>query len=189
MPIVDTHQHLWDLTRFKLPWIQKDSPLARSFVMKDYSDGGGRPERRQGGVHGGGRRSDAATGRGGLRAPTFAGGAKTPTAAAVVSRPARLRPISPSISIASRATPTSRAFARCCTSRRRRPGFAWPPNFVRGIRLLGERGLSFDLCMRPAELRRRHQAGRSLPQHPLHPRPLRQRPTSRPRTGPNGSAT
>src|SRR6202021_42312 len=36
LPIVDTHQHLWDLTRFKLPWIQKDSPLARSFVMKDY---------------------------------------------------------------------------------------------------------------------------------------------------------
>ena len=36
LPIVDTHQHLWDLNRFRLPWIQKDSPLARSYVMKDY---------------------------------------------------------------------------------------------------------------------------------------------------------
>src|SRR4051812_41307418 len=36
IPIVDTHQHLWDLSIFRLPW-QKDNPrLARSFVMRDY---------------------------------------------------------------------------------------------------------------------------------------------------------
>src|SRR3954470_10697050 len=36
IPIIDTHQHLWDLTIFRLPW-QKDNPkLARSFVMRDY---------------------------------------------------------------------------------------------------------------------------------------------------------
>src|ERR1700693_5531108 len=34
--IVDTHQHLWDLNRFNLPWLRKDTPLARSFVMQDY---------------------------------------------------------------------------------------------------------------------------------------------------------
>src|SRR5205807_7967523 len=34
--IVDTHQHLWDLNRFRLPWIRKDSPLNRSFVMQDF---------------------------------------------------------------------------------------------------------------------------------------------------------
>src|SRR5207302_1953413 len=34
--IVDTHQHLWDLNRFTLPWLQKGTPLARSFVMDDY---------------------------------------------------------------------------------------------------------------------------------------------------------
>ncbi len=34
--IVDTHQHLWDLSRQHLPWLQKDSPLHRSFVMQDY---------------------------------------------------------------------------------------------------------------------------------------------------------
>ncbi len=36
MPIVDTHQHLWDLTKFRLPWIKEGSPLARSFLMPDY---------------------------------------------------------------------------------------------------------------------------------------------------------
>ena len=34
--IVDTHVHLWDLNRFRLPWLEKDSPLARSHVIKDY---------------------------------------------------------------------------------------------------------------------------------------------------------
>src|SRR5260370_2286035 len=36
MPIVDTHQHLWDLSRFKLPWLKGASRLDRSFLMKDY---------------------------------------------------------------------------------------------------------------------------------------------------------
>ena len=35
IPIVDTHQHLWDLSKFKLPWITKDSPLGKSFVLSD----------------------------------------------------------------------------------------------------------------------------------------------------------
>ena len=32
------------------------------------------------------------------------------------------------------------------------PGFCLDERFLRGIRLLGELGLSFDLCMRPGEL-------------------------------------
>lgn len=36
IPIVDTHQHLWDLTRFKLRWLSP--PLDRSFTTKDYAE-------------------------------------------------------------------------------------------------------------------------------------------------------
>ena len=38
LPIIDTHQHLWDLTKFKLPWHKGDEtkPLQRSFVLSDY---------------------------------------------------------------------------------------------------------------------------------------------------------
>ncbi len=36
LPIVDTHQHLWDLARLKLPWLQSAGPLNRSYVMRDY---------------------------------------------------------------------------------------------------------------------------------------------------------
>jgi L-fuconolactonase len=34
LPIVDTHQHLWDLSKFKLRWLSP--PLDRSFIPKDY---------------------------------------------------------------------------------------------------------------------------------------------------------
>lgn len=34
IPIVDTHQHLWDLSRLKLTWLRP--PLDRSFTLKDY---------------------------------------------------------------------------------------------------------------------------------------------------------
>ena len=36
LPIVDTHQHLWDVTKFKLPWITPGAPLAKSYLMADY---------------------------------------------------------------------------------------------------------------------------------------------------------
>src|SRR5262245_60228337 len=36
LPIVDCHQHLCDLTKFKLPWLVAGGPLNRNFVMKDY---------------------------------------------------------------------------------------------------------------------------------------------------------
>ena len=36
MPIVDTHQHLWDLSQLKLTWLRP--PLDRSFTTRDYLD-------------------------------------------------------------------------------------------------------------------------------------------------------
>ena len=35
-PIVDTHQHLWDLSRFRLPWLKAGGELTRDFTMADY---------------------------------------------------------------------------------------------------------------------------------------------------------
>jgi L-fuconolactonase len=36
IPIIDTHQHLWDLKQFHLPWVKEGAPLARNFLMSDY---------------------------------------------------------------------------------------------------------------------------------------------------------
>lgn len=37
LTLIDTHQHLWDLSRFRLPWL-KDAPqiLNRSYLTEDY---------------------------------------------------------------------------------------------------------------------------------------------------------
>lgn len=37
LPIVDTHQHLWDLTKFRPPWLDgAPDVLAKSYVTKDF---------------------------------------------------------------------------------------------------------------------------------------------------------
>jgi len=36
LPLIDCHQHLWDVTKFKLPWLPASGVLARSYVMDDY---------------------------------------------------------------------------------------------------------------------------------------------------------
>src|ERR1700722_18137903 len=36
LPIVDTHQHLWDLTKFRLPWLKEGDVFNKSHVMSDY---------------------------------------------------------------------------------------------------------------------------------------------------------
>ena len=41
-PIVDTHQHLWDLAKFKLAWFDPKTPegkvLGHSFTPKEYAE-------------------------------------------------------------------------------------------------------------------------------------------------------
>ena len=38
IPIVDTHQHLWDLSKFRLAWLQSAGPLNRSHLVSDYRE-------------------------------------------------------------------------------------------------------------------------------------------------------
>jgi len=36
IPIIDTHQHLWDLSKFRLPWLEGKGPLAEDHLMERY---------------------------------------------------------------------------------------------------------------------------------------------------------
>ena len=50
IPIVDTHQHLWDLAQFALPWLEGEGmePLRKNHLMSDYlAAGSGRFETRR----------------------------------------------------------------------------------------------------------------------------------------------
>src|SRR4029078_777326 len=37
-PVVDTHQHLWDLSKIRLNWVKPDHPLNPSFTPKEYAE-------------------------------------------------------------------------------------------------------------------------------------------------------
>ena len=36
LPIIDAHQHLWDLSKFCLPWLKTAEPLQKDHLMSDY---------------------------------------------------------------------------------------------------------------------------------------------------------
>ena len=162
LPIVDTHLHLWDLQRFNLPWIQKGSPLARSFVMKDwltataglhvvkavYMEVDVDPKQQN-------AEADYVT--------AICRQNKTPMGryAVISGRPAsadfekylnRFK---------------GNAFIKGIRQVLHTPatpaGFCLGEAFVKGIRLLGERSLSFDLCLRPTDLRDGLKLAEALP--------------------------
>jgi L-fuconolactonase len=149
-PVVDTHQHLWDLTKFRLPWLQKGSPLARSFLMADYlsaTEGLNIVKA----VY---MEVDLDPAQQTAEAQYIAEICKrgdTPTVAAVISgRPASegfkayLEPFKGSRYI--------KGVRQVLHNAEAPAGYCLRPDFIRGIRLLGEWGMSFDICVRPGEL-------------------------------------
>jgi len=154
LPIVDTHQHLWDLSKFKLAWFDPKTPegkiLGHNFTPKEYADATKGlnvvkavymevdvvPEQQQ-------KEADYIV--------ELCESGQTPTCAAVVS-----------------GRPSSEAFAKWARQFKGHKyvkgirqvlhvkdtpaGYCLNDKFVKGIQLLGELGLSFDLCARPAEL-------------------------------------
>ncbi|MEZ6109465.1 MAG: amidohydrolase family protein [Pirellulaceae bacterium] len=151
LPIVDTHQHLWDLERFRLPWLEgAPEVLRRSYTPDDYRaaiEG-------QNVVKAVYMEVDVAPEQQVQEARhliELCQSGKTPTVAAVIS-----------------GRPNSAEFKAYITQFKKSPyikgvrqvlhapsadrGLCLEPQFVKSMRLLGELGLSFDLCMRPSEL-------------------------------------
>jgi predicted TIM-barrel fold metal-dependent hydrolase len=149
-PIVDTHQHLWDLKRFRLPW-QKDAPkLQRSFLPSDYL---------------------AATARHNVALTVYmevdvevaqqndeadyvldlCGRDDNPMAGAVISgRPAD--EAFPKYMARFRENAHIKGIRQVLHGEGTPAGFCLAPQFVKGIQHLGEIGKSYDLCMRSGEL-------------------------------------
>jgi predicted TIM-barrel fold metal-dependent hydrolase len=148
--IIDTHQHLWDLTLFRLPWQKQNPKLARSFVTRDYLE--------------------ATAGLNVVKSvymevdvdpsqqPAEADyviaicqRGDTPMAAAVISgRPAEggFRDYISRY----RQSPFIKGVRQVLHVPETPPGYCLDERFVAGIRLLGSLGLSFDLCMRASDL-------------------------------------
>ncbi len=150
LPVIDTHQHLWDLKKFKLGWLKAGEPLDASFTPTEYAAATAGlnvvkavymevdvvPEQQQ-------MEADYLI--------ELCESKATPTCAAVIS-----------------GRPNSDGFAKYITPYKGHKyikgvrqvlhvpttpaGYCLDAKFVTGIQLLGDLGLSFDLCVRAAEL-------------------------------------
>ena len=152
IPVVDTHQHLWNLEQFDLPWLddEKDGVLRRNFLMSDYLEASHEtgvtqsiymevdvePSQREAEaefVIGLARRDDNPL------AGAVIGGC--PEAEGFAEYAARFGDI-----------PEVKGFRDVIFLPRTEKGHCLKPEFVSGVRALANLGKSFDLCMRPSEL-------------------------------------
>ena len=149
-PIVDTHQHLWDLKRYHPPWLKSGGELTRDFVMKDYLAAAKGLNVVQA-VY-----MEVAVADGDLVAEAehvieLCKRTDNPTVAAVIGG----RPGSDGFRqyiTRFRDSPYVKGVRQIVGKGRRRTHPFLEKAFVRGVRLLGELGMCFDLCPAPGEL-------------------------------------
>jgi predicted TIM-barrel fold metal-dependent hydrolase len=151
IPIVDTHQHLWDLSQIQPPWLNgAPKILSQTYGLAEYAKATEGLNVVQAvymevDVSPEDQKKEAET----LIGICRAGG--SPTVAAVISG----RPGNESFSTYIRAfrdTPEIKGVRQVLHAESAVKGLCLQPQFVASIRLLGELGMSFDLCMRPDEL-------------------------------------
>jgi L-fuconolactonase len=151
LPIVDTHQHLWDLDRVRPPWLSSAKDvLRRAYTTREYLE--------------------ATKGLNVVQAVymevdvdpkqhveeasvvvALCREGKSPTKSAVIGG----RPASDGFDAyvaRFRQSPEVKGVRQVLHSSETPAGYCLRPAFVRGVRTLGEAGLRYDLCLRPAEL-------------------------------------
>lgn len=148
--IVDTHQHLWDLEKFSLPWTKEEKSLARNFVLTDYFK---------------------ATAGLNIAQTVYMEVDVDPKQQEAEARyviELCQRDDNPMTAAVISGRPAAEDFAQYVAKFKNNPqikglrqvlhvkstpaGYCLDPKFVRGVQLLGDRGLSYDLCMRSGEL-------------------------------------
>lgn len=148
--IIDTHQHLWDLSQLTLPWL-KSAPevLRKNYGPKEYAEA----------THGLNIRAvymevDVATSDHDKEAEYVIGlsrSGKGPTIAAVIGG----RPASADFEAYLKRHLEGgyvKGVRQVLHGEETPRGTCLKDDFVRGVRTLGKHQLMFDLCMRPTEL-------------------------------------
>ncbi len=149
-PIIDTHQHLWDLSKFQLNWLQGAPEILRRDYGPDHFAAATEGLNVVQAVY---MEVDLVAEQQLLETETIVELCRTggTTVAAVVSG----RPASPMFAAYLDAIctyPEVKGLREVLHGGRTPAGYCLQPSFIRGIQQLGERGLSFEICMRPAEL-------------------------------------
>lgn len=152
LPLVDTHQHLWDIERFRLPWL-KGAPevLSRSYLPDDYAQA----------IEGLNvvksvyMEVDVAADQQQAEADYVLALCKAgtgPMVGAVISgRPADAEAFRKYI-LQFKGYPFVKGVRQVLHPETTKRGLCLEPGFVTSVQLLGELNMSYDLCMRPGEL-------------------------------------
>jgi L-fuconolactonase len=151
MPIIDTHQHLWNLKNFSLPW-QADAPdiLKHSYGLPEYREATAGLDVRT--VY---MEVDVAPDEKIMEAQYVLGECAHPEESRMLGAVIGGDPSKPNFQGYIKALGTNPALkgVRQVIHNPDIPaGYCLRDEFVRNVQFLGERGLSFDLCMRPEEL-------------------------------------
>lgn len=148
--IVDCHQHLWDLSKFRLPWLEgAPKILNQTYHIPEYKTATAGLTMRSiyMEVHVDPKQLDAEADH----VIDLSRSGTAPTIAAVIGS----RPESPGfIKYAERfkGSPVVKGVRRVLHEDDTPPGFCLSEQFVKSVQRLGELGLSFDLCLRPTDL-------------------------------------
>ncbi|RLS32404.1 MAG: amidohydrolase [Planctomycetota bacterium] len=149
--IVDTHQHLWDLTQVQPPWLAgAPKILSQSYGLAEYA----KATEGLNVVQAVYMEVDVSPEDHVKEADTLINicrTAKSPTVAAVISGRPGEASFAPYIRSYSKEKEI-KGVRQVLHAESAKKGLCLEPQFVKSIQLLGELGLSFDLCMRPSEL-------------------------------------
>ena len=150
LPIIDTHQHLWDLDRFDLPWLEGAPTLNRSYVTSDYlaaTEGLNVVKT----VY---MEVDVSAAQHPAEAEhliELCAADDNPTAAAVIGGTVTSAGFGDYIRRYA-GSPAIKGVRQVLHGPGTPQGTCLSAQVVENVRLLGELGLCFDLCMRPSEL-------------------------------------
>lgn len=151
LPIIDTHQHLWDLTKFQPPWLSgAPEILSRSYVTEDYLEATSGLNV----VKAVYMEVDVAPNQQVEEAEHVIALSKSddhPTVGAVISGRPNSAGFKPYIT-QFKDSAYIKGVRQVLHAPNAPQGLCLEKQFVASMQLLGELNMSFDLCMRPTEL-------------------------------------
>lgn len=146
-PIIDTHQHLWDLNVVHLRWVRSSERLNRSFVTKDYREATRGLDVKAVYMEVAAEENELDAEAGYVLDLCRRG--DTPTVAAVLGGRPGTPPFAPYLRRHA-SSPQVKGVRWILPAEASKRQFHLSQAFLKDIRLLGELGLRFDLCM-PAD--------------------------------------
>ena len=150
IPLIDTHQHLWDLDRLKLNWVAGEPKLNRSFRTADYLaavEGCGLEQSVYMEVDAAEESKDQEV----ADIRELCADPQVPTAGMVASANPAAAGFLDWLSV-QQDNPHLKGVRQILHGATTEAGYCLQDAFVEGVRTLGEQGLLFDICIRPAEL-------------------------------------